>query len=343
MDNYEYWQQEGTYWKEEYERRRHSRYYFIAQEAAIAYFLELNHPAKILEFGCGIGRHLKYLNELNGLEIHGCDQSPTMLQAIQDWAGQTWFEQHIKLIKPTGTLPYGDGIFDITFTAEVLIHTRPEDVKGRLQEILRISKKGIFHSEPDLDVELYKDAHHGCWNHDYVKAYEELGFKCNVLPKFFENQSFYIVNLDGSIEAGLLKDKIIAEKSRQVESLFEGIASMLKKLQTLLARSVEETNLTRQTLENLSGKMEQLHDSFNKRSELADANFESIKDSSNKKFHVVDTKLESIEKHYANLFYENQEKSLRIRMLHEQIEAMKIDRHHSALKRLMGFLKSKRH
>jgi SAM-dependent methyltransferase len=232
MKNYQYWQQEGAYWKEEYERRRRSSFYFIVQEAAIAYFFSLNCPAKVLEYGCGVGRHLKYLRNIPNLEVYGCDQSPTMLEAITQWGGNEWFEQYIELVEPTGTLPYEDGAFDIAFTSEVLIHTRPEDVPGRLRELLRVSKKGIFHIEPDVKVDLCRGAHQGCWNHDYIEIYRELGIDCIVLPKFIEKQAFFLVDRVGCVDTGFLEHKVLADKFSLLDSLLEGFVTKIHLLQT---------------------------------------------------------------------------------------------------------------
>jgi SAM-dependent methyltransferase len=196
--NYRYWQENGAFWVEEYSRRKRTQVYFDIQEFMLAEYFGHCAPARVLEFGCGVGRHLKYLRHIHGIEIYGYDQSPSMVEGVRQWADEAWFREHITLGEPVTHLPYQDKSFDIVFTTEVLIHVRPDDLPAILAEFLRISKWQIYHLEPAPDFVVVPDAHDGCWNHDLVLAYGNLGYTCEILPKGYRAQSPYRVLIDKS-------------------------------------------------------------------------------------------------------------------------------------------------
>ncbi len=111
-------------------------------------------PARVLEFGCGIGRHLRYLKTIPGLEVHGYDQSPQMVAGMQAWAEPDWLESHVRTGAAVGRLPYADGAFDVVFTAEVLVHVRPEHLASILAELVRVARWQVVHFETAADFPL---------------------------------------------------------------------------------------------------------------------------------------------------------------------------------------------
>src|SRR5439155_19359259 len=82
---------------------------------------------------------------------------------------------------PAGRLPYADGEFDVVFTTEVLVHVRPEDVRGVARELLRVCRGHLLHLETSAEYELCEAAHDGCWQHDLVTLYRELGYESEAL------------------------------------------------------------------------------------------------------------------------------------------------------------------
>lgn len=136
--NYAYWREHGGIWADEYNRRKLTQpYYHIQEIMLVDYFLH-NSPGKVLEFGCGPGRHLRNLSGIPGIDVYGFDQSPTMVEGCIHWTDKKWIDEHISLGQPIGKLPYPDRCFDIVFTAEVLVHVRPEDLSGILTELIRV-------------------------------------------------------------------------------------------------------------------------------------------------------------------------------------------------------------
>lgn len=182
--NYRYWQEHGGVWAHEYQDRKQRFPLYHIQEIMLAEYMsahaDLDRPIKVIEFGCGVGRHLRNLIHIPGIDVYGFDQSPTMLSGCKAWADEAWFDSHITLGAPVGRLPFPDGSFDIVYSTEVLVHVRPEHLSGILSELLRISKGHVLHLEPAPGVKIHSDVHSGCWGHDLPAAYESLGFNCEV-------------------------------------------------------------------------------------------------------------------------------------------------------------------
>jgi SAM-dependent methyltransferase len=174
--NYRYWQKEGAWWHSEYLRRMTADPLYPIQATVLSALFSNSAPMRIAEFGCGTGRHLGYLSKIDGLEVFGLDQSTTMVDAVRGVLGEEWFRKYVRVVDPVGRLPFADEFFDVTFSCEAIMHVSPDDLIGRLGEIVRISRVGVFHLEPAADTVIYKDAHCGSWNHDLVEAYRRLGY-----------------------------------------------------------------------------------------------------------------------------------------------------------------------
>lgn len=192
-ENYKYWQTEGVGWYEEYINRKKHIPYFHFQEIFISEIASRNSPVKVLEYGCGVGRHLKNLVDIPGVTANGYDQSPTMVSEMLNWTSQEWVDEHVRIGGPVSKLPYEDGFFDIVYTSEVLVHVCPEDVPHILKELLRVSQGVVFHFEPGPEVDLDREVHGGCWGHDIQRMYEDMGVLCRTLPKLFKVQDIFFV------------------------------------------------------------------------------------------------------------------------------------------------------
>jgi SAM-dependent methyltransferase/cephalosporin hydroxylase len=194
--NYEYWRTHGGEWADEYEHRKKRLVFYHIQELMLANYFAHSAPVRVFEYGCGVGRHLNYLNRIPNVDVYGYDQSQTMVNNCHKWTSQAWLDQHVIVGPPVGKLPYPDRHFDIVFTAEVLIHVSPADLEPILTELIRISRWQILHIEPSLFDKVIPDAHHGCWNHDFVSIYQKMGYSCEMLLAGFEIHAPYRVILD---------------------------------------------------------------------------------------------------------------------------------------------------
>jgi len=193
--NYVYWRERGEEWADEYDSRKKVQLHYHIQELMLADYFTHSAPARVLEYGCGGGRHLSYLSKIPNLEVYGYDQSQTMVTNCLRWTSQAWLEQHVTVGPPVGKLPYPDQHFDIVFTVEVLIHISPADLEFVLAELLRISRWQILHIEPSLFFKVVTEEHQGCWNHDLISIYHKTGYRCELLSTGFEIHSPYRVVL----------------------------------------------------------------------------------------------------------------------------------------------------
>lgn len=240
--NYQYWRLAGGQWAAEYDQRKRRQPKYHIQELMLTRYVErcagsgvgsggaANDGAKattrVLEYGCGVGRHLRNLARLPGVEPFGYDQSSTMVQHIGAWAGEmfgsldagrAWVDGHVRLGPPVPTLPWADGYFALAYSSEVLVHVRPEDLDRILSELLRVSGGHVLHLEPSPGVIVDRLSHDGCWNHDLIAAYARLGVRCEALPVCYDTHTPYRVWARGGPAPGAWSD-VEAALWRRLES-----------------------------------------------------------------------------------------------------------------------------
>jgi SAM-dependent methyltransferase len=230
-ENYAYWQENGRGWFAEYARRKTFILYFHIQEIFLTEYVSRQVPAKVMEYGCGVGRHLRNLSRIGGVHVLGYDQSETMIAEMHHWATPEWINDHVRIGPAVGRLPFSDGEFDIVFTCEVLMHTRPEDIDAVLLELVRVCKGKLLHIEPESDIALLRNSHHGCWGHDLVAAYGRLGLAVERLPKLFNLQTLVQVSVG---------DRKDTEAWRLNEVTCDLFRKMEIDLEPLINRAVEE-------------------------------------------------------------------------------------------------------
>ncbi|MDI6736151.1 MAG: class I SAM-dependent methyltransferase [bacterium] len=98
---------------------------------------------RILDLGCGNGRHLVYLSK-KGFNAYGIDISQKSLQIAQDWLNKKGLQTELKKASVT-EIPYPDEYFDIVICMGMLDHILIQEVKKGIQEIERVlTPEGIF-------------------------------------------------------------------------------------------------------------------------------------------------------------------------------------------------------
>jgi len=96
--------------------------------------------ARVLDFGCGVGRWTARIAKELGREVFGVDVSPTMVaMARKDHPALDF-----RAINPTKPLPFPDGFFDMIFTCTVLQHIPDEELRQVTAELLRVSRPGAL-------------------------------------------------------------------------------------------------------------------------------------------------------------------------------------------------------
>ncbi|MEW6607906.1 MAG: class I SAM-dependent methyltransferase, partial [bacterium] len=98
---------------------------------------------RILDLGCGNGRHLIYLAK-KGFNVYGIDISQKSLQITQNWLNQEGLTAELK--KNTLTqIPYPSEYFDVVICLGTLDHILIKEAKKGIQEIERVlTQKGIL-------------------------------------------------------------------------------------------------------------------------------------------------------------------------------------------------------
>ncbi len=106
---------------------------------AVEFFKQQN-LEKILDLGCGTGRHTLYLLK-NGFKVYGCDASESALKIAKEIVKNVKFKKCDMI-----SLPYEDNYFDGILCHFVIQHGKIEQIKKAISEIYRVLKKdGILY------------------------------------------------------------------------------------------------------------------------------------------------------------------------------------------------------
>ncbi len=192
----------GNNWVREIELRTSHESHYRQQEAFLLGFFLGIPQARVLDFGCGYGRHLKNLRSIPQLELYGCDMSPKMVETAAAYLDDPVFaNERLRLVATRMPLPYPDGFFDIVLTSEVLIHVDTVDILAVAGELWRTSSSLILHIEnrPVALSQRENSAHGGCWLHSFKALYEQIGpAEVVTLPNVIEKQCVYLIIKPGS-------------------------------------------------------------------------------------------------------------------------------------------------
>lgn len=115
-------------------------FYKLVKGYASALGMPLNHQSsKLLDFGCGWGRYLRFFQrDISEENLFGVDIDPTALEGCR----QNGVKGQLSRIFPDGKLPYPDSSFDCVIAYSVFTHL-PENIHSHwVQEIARVSKPG---------------------------------------------------------------------------------------------------------------------------------------------------------------------------------------------------------
>jgi len=126
----------------------------------------------ILEVGCNYGLQLQLLQKQGFRNCYGID--------IQRYAIEKAHKSAPDLNVIYGSaldLPFKDKYFDLVFTAGVLIHISPDDIRKAITEIYRVSKKYIYgleyYNEDYHEIE-YRGNQKRLWKTDFCRMYQDL-------------------------------------------------------------------------------------------------------------------------------------------------------------------------
>jgi len=113
---------------------------------------------KVLDFGCGLGRHSIYFAK-QGFHVSAFDLSEEATEHLKAWAERENLSIDIKNADMMH-LPYDDNSFDAIFSYHVISHTDSVGIKKIISEISRVLKVGgeIFITLGSKESGTFKEA-----------------------------------------------------------------------------------------------------------------------------------------------------------------------------------------
>ncbi len=96
---------------------------------------------RVLDFGCGFGRTLRYWPaHADHVELHGCDVNR---EGVEWCKGALDFAK-FETTSPHPRLPYADGMFDLIWANSIFSHLEENNHKEWLEELARISRENAL-------------------------------------------------------------------------------------------------------------------------------------------------------------------------------------------------------
>jgi pseudaminic acid biosynthesis-associated methylase len=130
---------------------------------------KMSKSSRILEVGCNIGNKLLCLRSMGFTNLYGIDIQSSAVKVARSRTGDITF-----LEGSAFDIPFKDGYFDMVFTAGVLIHISPKDIKKAMMEIVRCSRRYVWGFEyyADKVVDIHYRGHSNLlWKMDYKQTY----------------------------------------------------------------------------------------------------------------------------------------------------------------------------
>ena len=98
---------------------------------------QAHHVKRVLDVGCGSGRHLVYLSK-RGFETFGFDVSQSALSLAHEWLEEENLQATIITHRMEKRFPYQDSFFDAVISTQVIHHNRMREILFTVGEIERV-------------------------------------------------------------------------------------------------------------------------------------------------------------------------------------------------------------
>ena len=129
-------------WESVYKKQKEQREEPQKEVITLHDLFQNNKVQKILDLGCGGGRHLVYFAKL-GYRGSGIDIAPGAIKLSQKWLSEENLKAELKcgdMIR----LPWPDNFFDAVNSMRVVEHNRFIHIQKILKEVHRVIKDGGF-------------------------------------------------------------------------------------------------------------------------------------------------------------------------------------------------------
>lgn len=133
-------------------------------------------PATVLEIGCNAGWNISAIESIdNSIEVVGYDINASAVEEARSQGLQVERGDFF-----TALSKHPSGSFDLVFTAGVLIHLHPDDLRAAMNALITLSGRYVLAIEYEAEKEEAIDyrGHAGkLWKRPFGKLYEEMGLK----------------------------------------------------------------------------------------------------------------------------------------------------------------------
>jgi len=177
-DNYMFYPEENIIrFISKYIKKRVGLNEFISQNPSLT-------NIKVLDFGCGIGRHIKTLNEFN-IDGYGFDLSNEAINIAKENFMKLGLPKLIDkvIVADILDLPYGDNFFDFMLSHGVLDSMPYEIAKNGLVELSRCLKE-----DGRIYLDLISEAGHSCSDDNFEKTIQTNHEKNTIQTYFNEDR-----------------------------------------------------------------------------------------------------------------------------------------------------------
>ncbi len=118
---------------------------------ATALFFKRHGVVKVLDLGCGAGRHTLPL-AADGFQVYGFDNSAAALKMARKLLKKRRLSAKLRQWDMYKGLPYGEDCFDAVFASRVMYQARRKDMARVIGNVLRVLRDGgyLFWSGPTM-------------------------------------------------------------------------------------------------------------------------------------------------------------------------------------------------
>lgn len=145
---------------------------YKARQDFFSELVEFLDPKSVMEYGCNKGHNLKALYEASpSMKLYGIDINGQAIEKAKDLLPDAMFE-----VGSNESLTVSTGAFELAFTAGVLIHVHPDNLRSVMGFIVNASERYVMAIEyyaPECEEINYRGNAGKLWKNDFGKLYQE--------------------------------------------------------------------------------------------------------------------------------------------------------------------------